>query len=46
VYIEWLEATVLPIYIPKEKWAFICTSDLPCSPRPPGRLAAWGNLAI
>ena len=41
VYIEWMEATVLSIYLPEEKRTFICTFDLPfclrlpCCLRPP-----------
>src|SRR5271155_569229 len=41
VYMEWMEATVLSIYLPEEKRTFICTFDLsfclrlPCCLRPP-----------
>ena len=35
VYIEWMEATVLSIYLPEEKRTFICTFDLPLCLRLP-----------
>ena len=38
VYIGWLEATVLSIYLPEEKRTFICVFDLPCCLKPPYRL--------
>jgi Tetratricopeptide repeat len=47
VYIEWLEATVLSIYLPQGKSTFICTFDLPFCLRPPcgtirGRVSLTG----
>jgi hypothetical protein len=38
VYMEWLEATVVSIYLPEEKRTFYVHSNLPCCPRPPCRL--------
>jgi uncharacterized protein YjbI with pentapeptide repeats len=38
VYMEWLEATVVSIYLPEEKRTFICTLDPHCCLRPPCHL--------
>jgi hypothetical protein len=35
VYIEWMEATLLSIYLPEVKRTLICTFDLPFCLRPP-----------